>query len=168
MKNYRIFVEKHPRFRVEAESLRRELNANLNLDIRELRLLNVYDLFGFSEELLEKTRYSVFGEVVTDSVTDACDLAGQKYIAVEYLPGQFDQRAASAVDCVRLIDPSAEVRIRSSKLLLFDGAVTDEEIARIKRYYINAVESREKDLSVLSDMEQAEVKPVAVLEASRR
>lgn len=109
MKNYRIFVEKHPRFRVEAESLRRELNANLNLDIRELRLLNVYDLFGFSEELLEKTRYSVFGEVVTDSVTDACDLAGQKYIAVEYLPGQFDQRAASAVDCVRLIDPSAEV-----------------------------------------------------------
>ena len=71
MKNYRIFVEKHPRFRVEAESLRRELNANLNLDIRELRLLNVYDLFGFSEELLEKTRYSVFGEVVTDSVTDA-------------------------------------------------------------------------------------------------
>ena len=164
MKNYRIFVEKHPRFRVEAESLRRELNANLNLDIRELRLLNVYDLFGFSEELLEKTRYSVFGEVVTDSVTDACDLAGQKYIAVEYLPGQFDQRAASAVDCVRLIDPSAEVRIRSSKLLLFDGAVTDEEIARIKRYYINAVESREKDLSVLSDMEQAEVKPVAVLE----
>ena len=160
MKNYRIFVEKHPRFRVEAESLRRELNANLNLDIRELRLLNVYDLFGFSEELLEKTRYSVFGEVVTDSVTDACDLAGQKYIAVEYLPGQFDQRAASAVDCVRLIDPSAEVRIRSSKLLLFDGAVTDEEIARIKRYYINAVESREKDLSVLSDMEQAEVKQI--------
>ncbi len=167
MKNYRIFVEKHPRFRVEAESLRRELNANLNLDIRELRLLNVYDLFGFSEELLEKTRYSVFGEVVTDSVTDACDLAGQKYIAVEYLPGQFDQRAASAVDCVRLIDPSAEVRIRSSKLLLFDGAVTDEEIARIKRYHINAVESREKDLSVLSDMEQAEVKPVGVLEGFR-
>ena len=82
MKNYRIFVEKHPRFRVEAESLRRELNANLNLDIRELRLLNVYDLFGFSEELLEKTRYSVFGEVVTDRVTDACDLSGQKYIEV--------------------------------------------------------------------------------------
>lgn len=107
MENYRIFVEKHPRFRVEADSLRRELNTNLNLDIRSLQLLNVYDLFGFSRELLEKSRYSVFGEVVTDSVTDSCDLAGRKYIAVEYLPGQFDQRAASAVDCVRLIDPSA-------------------------------------------------------------
>ena len=71
MENYRIFVEKHPRFRVEADSLRRELNTNLNLDIRSLQLLNVYDLFGFSRELLEKSRYSVFGEVVTDSVTDA-------------------------------------------------------------------------------------------------
>ena len=82
MKNYRIFVEKLPRFRVEAESLRRELNANLNLALGEVRLLNVYDLFGFTPELLEKSRYSVFGEVVTDSVTDACDLAGRKYIAV--------------------------------------------------------------------------------------
>ena len=87
------------------ESLRRELNTNLNLSLGDLRLLNVYDLFGFTEELLEKSRYTVFGEVVTDSVTDACDLEGRKYIAVEYLPGQFDQRAASAVDCVRLIDP---------------------------------------------------------------
>ena len=112
--NYRIFVEKLPRFRVEAESLRRELNTNLNLSLGEVRLLCVYDLFGFSEELLEKSRYTVFGEVVTDSVTDTFDLAGRKYIAVEYLPGQFDQRAASAVDCVRLIDPEARVDIRSS------------------------------------------------------
>ena len=165
--NYRIFVEKLPRFRVEAESLRRELNTNLNLSLGDLRLLNVYDLFGFTEELLEKSRYTVFGEVVTDSVTDACDLEGRKYIAVEYLPGQFDQRATSAVDCVRLIDPTADVRIRSAKLLLFDDRVTDEELAKIRHYYINAVESREKDLSVLSDMEQAEVKPVSVLEGFR-
>jgi len=167
MENYRIFVEKLPRFQVEAESLRRELNANLNLSIAQLRLLNVYDLFGFSRELLEKSRYAVFGEVVTDSVKDACDLAGRKYVAVEYLPGQFDQRAASAVDCVRLIDPEADVRIRSSKLLIFDNGVTDADIAKIKHYYINAVESREKNLDLLSDMEQAEVKPVAVLDGFR-
>ena len=165
--NYRIFVEKLPRFRVEAESLRRELNTNLNLSLGEVRLLCVYDLFGFSEELLEKSRYTVFGEVVTDSVTDTFDLAGRKYIAVEYLPGQFDQRAASAVDCVRLIDPEARVDIRSSRLLVFDDKATDGELAKIRHYYINAVESREKDLSVLSDMEQAEVKPVGVLEGFR-
>ena len=166
--NYRIFVEKRPRFRVEAESLRRELNANLNLHIAELRLLNVYDLFGFTEELLEKSRYRVFGEVVTDTVTDACDLEGRKYIAVEFLPGQFDQRAASAIDCVRLIDPSARVNIRSAKLLLFDDGVTEEELARIRHYYINAVESREKDLGRLTDLEHAEVKPVPVLEGFRQ
>ncbi|MDE7077216.1 MAG: phosphoribosylformylglycinamidine synthase, partial [Alistipes sp.] len=167
MKNYRIFVEKQPRFRVEAESLRRELNADLGLSLRTLRLLNVYDLFGFSEELLEKSRYTVFGETVTDTVSDGCDLSGHRYIAVEFLPGQFDQRAASAVDCVRLIDPAADVRIRSSKLLLFDADVSDADLAKIRRYYINAVESREKNLAELSDMEQAEVKPVEVLAGFR-
>ena len=68
---------------------------------------------------------------------------------------------------MRLIDPEAEVRIRSSRLLLLDAATTDEELARVRKYYINAVESREKDLSVLSDMEQAEVKPVEVLAGLR-
>ncbi len=166
MKNtaYRIFVEKLPRFRVEAESLRRELNANLSLDLKELRLLCVYDLFGFTEELVEKSRYSVFGEIVTDEVFDKCDLEGRKFLAVEFLPGQFDQRAASAVDCVRLIDPSAEVAIRSSRLLIFDDNLSTEELEKIRRYYINAVESREKNLSVLSNMEQADVAAVPVLE----
>ena len=91
MENYRIFVEKHPRFRVEADSLRRELNTNLNLSLGEVRLLCVYDLFGFSEELLEKSRYTVFGEVVTDSVTDTFDLAGRKYICLLYTSDAADE-----------------------------------------------------------------------------
>ena len=163
MKNYRIYVEKYPRFQVEAETLRKELNNNLGLNLASLRLLNVYDLFGFSEELLEKSRYAVFGEIVTDCVSDECSLEGKKYLAVEYLPGQFDQRASSAVDCVRLIEPTANVHIKSSKLIIFDDAITEEEMARVEHYYINAVESRRKDLSVLSDMENAEVKPVPIL-----
>ena len=164
MGNYRVFVEKYPEFQVEARSLKDELNENLQLSLKSLRMLNVYDLFGFTPELLEKSRYSVFGEIVTDRVTDECDLSGCRYVAVEYLPGQFDQRAASAVDCVRLIDPEADVRIKSARLLIFGSEVTDVELEKIRRYTINSVESREKDLSVLSDMEQAPVKPVAVLE----
>ncbi len=164
MDNYRIYVEKYPEFQVEARSLLAELNENLQLELGSLRYLNVYDLFGFSEELLEKTRYRVFGEIVTDKVTDECDLSAAKYIAVEYLPGQFDQRAASAVDCVHLIDPSAEVSIRSSKLLILPEDTDEETIARIKHYYINGVESREKDLGKLNAMEQPAVKPVPVLE----
>ena len=163
MGNYRIYVEKYPEFQVEARSLLNELNENLQLDLGSLRLLNVYDLFGFSEELLEKSRYSVFGEIVTDSVTDECSLEGARYIAVEYLPGQFDQRAASAVDCVRLIDPSAKVSIKSSKLIILPEDTSEEVMGKIRKYYINAVESREKDLGRLVAMEQPEVTPVPVL-----
>ena len=167
MSNYRIFVEKHPEFQVEAKSLLGELNENLQLELKTLRLLNVYDLFGFTPELLEKSRYSVFGEIVTDSVTDSIDLDGAKYIAVEYLPGQFDQRAASAVDCVHLIEPSAQISIKSSKLLIVDTDTSEETLEKIRHYYINPVESRTKDLSKLADTEHAAVKPVPVLEGFR-
>ncbi len=159
---YRIFVEKKEAFRVEAESLRHELNENLGLSIQSLRYLCVYDLFGFSDELLEKCRYAVFGEKVTDEVLDAIDLNGKQYLAVEFLPGQFDQRASSAVDCVHLIEPAADVTIRSARLLIFEG-VTEEDLNAIRHYYINAVEAREKDLSQLSLNEQADVKPLAQL-----
>lgn len=167
MSDYRIFVEKHPEFQVEAKSLLGELNENLQLELKTLRLLNVYDLFGFTPDLLEKSRYSVFGEIVTDSVTDSIDLDGAKYIAVEYLPGQFDQRAASAVDCVHLIDPTARISIKSSKLLIVDSNASEETLEKIRHYYINPVESRAKDLSKLADTEHAAVKPVPVLEGFR-
>ena len=164
MNAHRIFVEKNPEFRVEADSLRNEFNENLSLSLRSLRLLNVYDLFGFSDELLEKCRYTVFGETVTDTVYDECPLEGKKYLAVEYIPGQFDQRASSAVDCVHLIDPSADVQIRSSRLLIFDDDLAEEQLAQISHYYINAVESRPKDLGVLRPYDKVDVKPLASLD----
>ena len=77
MKAHRIYVEKYSQFQVEAQSLRAEFNENLSLNLRTLRLINVYDLFGFSDELLDKCRYSVFGEVVTDSVSDECPSKGR-------------------------------------------------------------------------------------------
>ncbi|MBQ0063536.1 MAG: phosphoribosylformylglycinamidine synthase [Prevotella sp.] len=155
----RIFVEKKPQFRVEAESLKTELNESLSLNIHNLRYVQVYDLFGFTTELLEKCRYTVFGEIVTDVVSDEMPLHGARHIAVEYLPGQFDQRASSAIDCVHLIDPNAEIDIRSSRLLIFDNGVSDEDILTIKHYYINTVEAREKNLSVLSNQLDVDVRP---------
>ncbi len=170
--NYRIFVEKRPAFQVEARSLKNELNENLQLHLQSLRYINVYDLFGFTPELLEQCRYSVFGETVTDTVTEISPLTSNsdsgltsnKYLAVEFLPGQFDQRASSAVDCVHLIDPAADVEIRSSRLLIFDENLTTDELDKIRRYYINAVESREKDLSQLAQNQTADVKPLALLD----
>ena len=162
--SHRLFVEKKERFQVEAGSLLAEFNENLSLNMKSLRLVNVYDLFGFSEELIDKCRYSVFGEVVTDTVSDSLDLEGKKYLAVEYLPGQFDQRASSAVDCVHIIDHDADVQIRSSRLLIFDDDLPLEALDAIRHYFINAVECREKDITRLQAPGSAYVKPMEQLD----
>lgn len=163
----RIFVEKRPEFRTEAESLRRELNSNLGLDIKNLRLLCVYDLFGFTPELVERSAYRVFGEPATDNVSDSVDMAGMPHLAVECLPGQFDQRAHSAEECVRLIEPSADIEISSSRLMVFDESVGEKEMEMIAKYCINAVEARAKDLNKLERPDRAAAKPVATLSGFR-
>ena len=168
MKPYRIFVEKREPFRVEAESLRKDLNSNLGLDIKSLRLLSVYDLFGFTPELLEKSSYKVFGEPATDNVSGDAGINGKPYLAMEALPGQFDQRAAAAEECVKLIQPDAEIEIRSGKLMVFDDTVDEKDIEKIAAYTINPVESRKKDLSVLAAPERAKAKPVEKLDDFRK
>ncbi|MDE5715127.1 MAG: phosphoribosylformylglycinamidine synthase [Anaeroplasmataceae bacterium] len=167
MANYRIYVEKKEQFQVEANALKEELNLNLNLNLKHLRLINIYDLFGFTKELLEKSKYRVFGETVTDYVLDSLDLNNKKYLAVEFLPGQFDQRAASAIDCIKLLDPNAKINIRSGKLLIFDENLIIEDLNKIEKYYINTVEARKKDLNHLSDLEENEIKSVKLLTGFR-
>ena len=155
---HRVFVEKRPGFRAEAAALRSELEENLSIDAGSLRVLNVYDLEGFGEELLEKAAWRVFAEKATDDVTVSQEAGlaalglpeGAATLAIEYLPGQFDQRAASACDCVRLLDPSADVRIKSSRLLVFPEGLGKEQLDMVRHYEINAVECREKDLGTLS------------------
>ncbi|MDE5808298.1 MAG: phosphoribosylformylglycinamidine synthase, partial [Muribaculaceae bacterium] len=165
--NHRIFVEKRDPYRIEAESLRKELNSNLGLDIKDLRFLCVYDLFGFTPELIEKSRYRVFGEPATDTVSDSVDTDGRPFLAVECLPGQFDQRAASARECVNLLQPDADVEISSATMMIFDDSVGEEELKKIAKYTINAVESREKNLDVLARPERAHAKPVERLDGFR-
>ncbi len=166
--NKRIFVEKSTAYRVEADSLRRELNENLGLDIKDLRLICVYDIFNADPALIDEAKYRVFGEPATDIVTEDFDLSGKKYIAVECLPGQFDQRASSAEDCVKLIDPSSQVEIRSAKLMIFNPEVSDNDLEKIAHYTINAVESRRKDMGVLCPPERAVAKAVKVLDGFRK
>lgn len=160
---YRILVEKREQFRVEAKSLERDFNESLGLKINGLRIVNIYDVDGFDQILIEKTKYSVFGEIATDVVTVMDEREAQaearaynhplsptfslgSRFAIESLPGQFDQRAASAVDCVRLVDPKASVRISAAKLIIFPEKLTFSKLEKIKQYCINAVECREKDL----------------------
>lgn len=149
--NYRLFVEKRPGFRVEADSLCAELNDNLGLHLHSIRYINIYDLFGFTPELLERCRYSVFGERVTDIVTTADVQPIPNSLAVEFLPGQFDQRASSAVDCVHLLEPNADIRISSGRLIVFDEPIDESTMNSIRHYYINSVECREKDMHLLGN-----------------
>ncbi|MDE6522773.1 MAG: phosphoribosylformylglycinamidine synthase [Muribaculaceae bacterium] len=165
--NKRIFVEKSGAYRVEADSLRRELNENLGLNIKDLRLICVYDVFNADPALIEEAKYRVFGEPATDTVCEEFDLEGKKYLAVECLPGQFDQRASSAEDCVKLIDPTSGAEIRSAKLMIFDDGVSNEDLEKIAHYTINAVESRKKDMSILCPPERATASPVKILEGFR-
>ena len=167
MKTHRIFVEKRPEFRVEAESLRKELNSALGTDIQDLRLVCVYDLFGFTDDLLDATRYGVFGEAATDTVTDSLSFENAPHLGVEALPGQFDQRASAARECVRLVDPRADVEILSARLYIFDNSVTPDQMEKIKHYLINAVESREKNLNILALPERAHAEPVETLAGFR-
>ncbi len=165
--NYRIFVEKKEGFQIEARALLEDFNQNLDLDLKTLNLLNVYDLFGFNEDLLEKTKYGVFADVRTDNVYESFNLTELPFIAVEPLPGQFDQRASSAIDCVRLIDPNSHINIKSSQLLVFDNSISKKDLQRIKDYYINRVESREKNLSKLDFSEEGTPLAVPVIEGFR-
>ncbi len=150
---------------MEAESLRNEFNENLSLSLRSLRLLNVYDLFGFSDELL--------GEMPLHGVRRDGHRHGRRRMPArrqEISRGGIHTRAVrparpSAVDCVHLIDPSADVQIRSSRLLIFDDdGLGEEALAQIRHYYINAVESRPKDLGVLRPFDKVDVKPLVSLD----
>ena len=126
--NYRIYVEKKPAFQLEAKSLKQELNSSLNLDVKTLRILNVYDLFGFTPELLEQAKYRVFCEIQSEVLYDSYDFSGKKYFAYELKPGQFDQRAAVAESCVKLLDPAKDIRVKTAKLLVFDDDLSEEDL----------------------------------------
>jgi len=159
----RLFVEKKKEFRIEAESLKNELNRNLHLHIRELRFIVVYDVFNIEELLLEKAIQSVFSESVTDNIyVQNLSITSQYSFAVEFLPGQFDQRADSAKQCLQLIDPKSEALIKSAKLYMLDGSISDEDLQRIKKYCINEVEAREKDMSVLDASEDITIEDIPV------
>ena len=166
--NKRIFVEKKPAFRVEAENLKRDLNENLGLNLTSVKLLNIYDIFDISEGLLEKALYRVFAEKPTDTVyTEGFSFSGAGGFAYESRPGQFDQRSDSAEKCLKLIEAGTEAKVVAGKLILFGEKLSDADLKRVKDYCINPVECCEKDLSVLENTENVAVQNVPVYDGFR-
>ncbi|MBE5741990.1 MAG: phosphoribosylformylglycinamidine synthase [Clostridiales bacterium] len=144
---YRIFVEKKQGLTHEATSLYNELVNLLGIkNLKGVRILNRYDAENISEELFNKSINTVFSEPQLDIATQTPDLSGGVVFAVEYLPGQFDQRADSAAQCIQIASCGERPIIRSAKVYVLSGELTNGDIEAIKKYVINPVEAREASL----------------------
>lgn len=156
----RIFVEKKKGFDVEAQSVFSDIKQNLHIEgLNGVRVINRYDISGISDETYEKARYTIFAEPTVDVAYDenfpfSAELQieegqqdGQdehfRYFGVEFLQGQYDQRADSAVQCIKMIDARAECTVKCAKIMIFLGKITDEDFNAIKKYSINPVDSQE-------------------------
>ena len=145
----RLLVEKREGFDLEAKALMKDLKDSLHIDcIDDLRLLNRYDIEGLSDEIYDSASKTIFSEPNLDVVykEDVEYDKDAKVFAVEYLPGQYDQRADWAAQCVQIINEGQRPNINSAKLYILTGDIDDELFAKIKSYVINPVDSREASL----------------------
>ena len=160
---YRIYVEKKPGFDVEANGLKNELTSLLGIQsLTGLRLLNRYDVEGIDEALFNQCANTVFSEPPVDNTYAELPAHEGVAFAVEYLPGQFDQRADSAAECIQLISQGERPLVRSARVYLLEGTLTDEQVAEIKKYVINPVEAREASLDTKSTLKMEYPVPTAV------
>lgn len=149
----RIFVEKKADFRVKSDSLVKELQHNLQLKtLKDLRIVQVYDVFGLAEDLFARAEKHIFSEQVTDTVLDEAtikaDLEKYAFFAIESLPGQFDQRAASSQEALLLLGSSNDVTVNTAQLYLVNKDIDVNELEAVKNYLLNPVDSRFKDITV--------------------
>ncbi|MDU7550481.1 MAG: phosphoribosylformylglycinamidine synthase, partial [Streptococcus mitis] len=148
----RIFVEKKADFQVKSESLVRELQHNLGLSsLKSIRIVQVYDVFDLAEDLFAPAEKHIFSEQVTDHVLDEAavqaDLANYAFFAIESLPGQFDQRAASSQEALLLLGSSSDVTVNTAQLYLVNKDIEATELEAVKNYLLNPVDSRFKDIT---------------------
>ncbi|MBR6745290.1 MAG: phosphoribosylformylglycinamidine synthase, partial [Clostridia bacterium] len=153
---YRVYVEKKAELAGEARSALSDIRGLLGIaSLENIRVLNRYDVENIEAALFESCKTTVFSEPQLDIVTDTLDNDGAFVFAVEYLPGQFDQRADSAAQCIQIISEGERPTVRTAKIYRLYGDLSEEEIARIKKYVINPVECREASMEL-----PATLKPV--------
>lgn len=150
MSNIRsVFVEKKSGFNVEAQSLLRDFKENLGiLDLEDVRVVNKYLISEISEEFYKKALNTIFAELTVDKIYEE-ELPineGEIAFGVEFLPGQYDQRADSASECLALLTAKDKAEIKSAKIVILKGNISIDAVEKIKKYYINPVDSREVDI----------------------
>ena len=160
MTNKRIFVKKRNGYNKEELQLRDNLNLEFNLGLDSVELYVIYDVFNIDEETYELAKTSVFSEIVVDEVFEDIELNDGKYFAYEVLPAQYDQRADSAKESIRLLNSKSKATVRSGKLVLFNKQLTDEQLELVESYLVNPIEARKKDLSILDFTLDSTPKPL--------
>ncbi len=160
---FRVFVEKKPGLGLEAAELLSDIRELLGIrSLTGLRLLNRYDVEGIDESLFNECRRTVFSEPQLDDTYEEPEFTGYTVFAVEYLPGQFDQRADSAAQCVQIISQGERPLVRTAKVYALQGELSPEELGRIKNYVINPVEAREASLEKPETLRQEYAVPTEV------
>ena len=140
---YRIFVEKKKELRNEARGLLKDINGLLQIgSVKDVRVINRYDVDNIEKELFDYAVGTVFSEPQLDVTYTDLENDGAEMFAVEFLPGQFDQRADSAAQCIQIISQGERPRVRTAKVYMLYGNITAEELAEIKKYVVNPVEAR--------------------------
>ena len=169
----RIYVEKKKGFDVEAAGLFRDVKENLHLEsLTGIRVLNRYDIDGIDDATYEAAKTTVFAEPAIDIIYEETmpnDADSAVFFAVEYLPGQYDQRADSAAQCIKLMNAEADATVKFARIIVLEGAVTPEQLARIKSYCVNPVDSRLAEIAKPETLEMETTVPedVAVIEGFR-
>ena len=159
---YRVYVEKKAELANEARALQHDLRAFLGIrSLTGLRLYNRYDLEGISRELFDYTVKTVLSEPQLDLVTDQIP-QGDAVFAVEYLPGQFDQRADSAAQCIQILSQGERPAVRTARVYALEGVLTPQELEAVKQYVINPVESREASLDLPETLRMEYTVPTSV------
>ena len=146
MSVYRIYVEKKPQFAVEGGAVLSDLQTALRIEgVKAVRIVNRYDAEGLTKEDFEKAIPTVFSEPPVDDVYTTLPKIkdGERMFATEFLPGQFDQRADSAAQCIQMLCKGERPTVKYAKIYILSGEISDDDFARIKHYLINAVEARE-------------------------
>lgn len=144
---YRIFTEKKKELAAEARALLNDINTLLQIkSVTSLRVINRYDAENITKELFDYAVKTVFSEPQLDNTYSCLENDGAAVFAVEYLPGQFDQRADSAAQCIQLISKGDRPLVRTAKVYMLYGDITAEELNAVKKYVINPVEAREAAL----------------------
>ncbi len=161
----RVLVEKKPGFDVEARHLYQDLKENLGIaQLERVRIINRYDISGITDQACEQAKKTIFSEPNMDFVYDETVQIepGVNYFAMEYLPGQYDQRADSAAQCIQILTQGEPPVILSAKLILLYGSLSADDVRTVKDYCINAVDSREASLEKPDSLEMETIVPADV------